>query len=328
MKQQKRKMQVSLSILLAAVMLIGMCAVLPVTAAGAKTSGDYEYENINDGTVRITGYTGTDDIITIPSEIDGKKVSRIGIGAFWGCTSLTSVKIPETVTGLEVSAFSGCTSLAGIDIPNSVTSIEMNAFGNCTSLTSIKIPESVVSIGSEAFRDCRKLTGIKIPKKVTKIASAAFVSCVSLTDVEIPQGVTSIGGSAFYDCSNLTKVTIPRSVETIGYHAFGYKNMIPNDGFQYGKIDNFTICGYKGTPAQAYANDNGFLFIAEVVLGDADLDGEIKVADVLLMQKVIAKIIQPSEEQIEAGDIDHDGTITVKDVLSVQKYLAKVIPNL
>lgn len=66
MKQQKRKMQVSLSILLAAVMLIGMCAVLPVTAAGAKTSGDYEYENINDGTVRITGYTGTDDIITIP----------------------------------------------------------------------------------------------------------------------------------------------------------------------------------------------------------------------------------------------------------------------
>ena len=63
-------------------------------------------------------------------------------------------------------------------------------------------------------------------------------------------------------------------------------------------------------------------------MGDADLDGEIKVADVLLMQKVIAKIIQPSEEQIEAGDIDHDGTITVKDVLSVQKYLAKVIPNL
>ena len=65
-----------------------------------------------------------------------------------------------------------------------------------------------------------------------------------------------------------------------------------------------------------------------VVLGDADLDGEIKVADVLLMQKVIAKIIQPSEEQIEAGDIDQDGTITVKDVLSVQKYLAKIIPNL
>lgn len=92
----------------------------------------------------------------IPS--DGS-VESIGYGAFFGCTGLTSIPIPDSVTSIG-SAFSGCTGLTSIIIPDGVTSIEHGAFYGCISLTSVTIPDSVTSIGEEAFSDCRSLTSI------------------------------------------------------------------------------------------------------------------------------------------------------------------------
>ncbi len=80
--------------------------------------------------------------------------------AFNGCSGLTSITIPESVTSIESSAFSGCSSLTSITIPNSVTSIGSSAFEDCSGLTSITIPDSVTSIGGEAFYNCSSLTSI------------------------------------------------------------------------------------------------------------------------------------------------------------------------
>ena len=103
--------------------------------------------------------------IVIPDEVTycnkSYSVTSIGVCAFWDCSSLTSIGLPNSVTSIGWSAFHGCTGLTSIEIPNSVTSIDSFAFSDCTGLTSIEIPNSVTSIGSSAFRNC-KLHPLKI----------------------------------------------------------------------------------------------------------------------------------------------------------------------
>ncbi len=168
-----------------------------------------------------TAYTGS---ITIPSTFTYNSttysVTSIGSDAFYDCSGLTSITIPNSVTSIGGGAFSGCSGLTSITIPNSVTSIGSSAFYGCTGLTSITIPESVTSIGSSAFSSCSGLTSVTIPESVTFIASYAFSGCSSLTSVTIPNSVTSIHYSTFSGCSGLTSVTIPNSVTSIGDCAF------------------------------------------------------------------------------------------------------------
>ncbi len=196
--------------------MVVLCAV----CAGAETYGDFEYDVLDSGTVKITKYIGNAEKVDIPAEIYGKSVTSIGDWAFENCTSLTSITIPDSVTCIEWYAFQGCTSLTSITIPNSVTSIGDLAFDGCTSLTSITIPDSVTSIGKSAFYGCTSLTSITIPNSVTSISGSAFSGCSSLTSITIPNSVTWIGDWAFNGCTSLKSVTIPNGVMSIGEYAF------------------------------------------------------------------------------------------------------------
>ena len=149
-----------------------------------------------------------------------KGVKVIGNSAFWGCESLSSINIPNSVTNIGDRAFRGCNSLTSINIPNSVTYIGNSAFGECESLTNINIPNSVTTIRNEAFIGCESLTSINIPNSVTTIGDRAFRGCNSLTSINIPNSVTYIGNSAFVECESLTTINIPNSVTTIGKLAF------------------------------------------------------------------------------------------------------------
>ncbi|WP_051588957.1 leucine-rich repeat domain-containing protein [Ruminococcus sp. NK3A76] len=204
-----------LSSVLALCMVFGTAAVLPEGAvslgsdilASAVTYGDYEYTVLDDGTVEISEYKGSDAEVTIPSTIDGKKVTSIGDFAFYVCESLKSITIPNSVTNIGEDAFYLCESLTSITIPNSVTSIGDYAFCGCKSLTSITIPNSVTSIGKGAFSYCESLTSITIPNSVISIGNLAFYGCDSLTSITIPNSVTSIGVCAFI-CQNLRSITV------------------------------------------------------------------------------------------------------------------------
>ena len=221
----------------------------------AASSG-LQFTSKNGGTCFVSGIgTCRDSNIVIPSMYNGMRVTSIGDSAFWYCSGLTSITIPDSVTSIGNRAFYNCTKLTSITISDSVTSIGNYAFYNCGSLTSITIPGSVKGIDNYAFYACNKLTSITvdpdnpnyasingilfnkamteliyfpegkigaytIPGSVTSIGNYAFYYCNKLTSITIPNSVTSIGNYAFYYCTKLTSVTIPDSVTSIGSSAF------------------------------------------------------------------------------------------------------------
>ena len=176
-------------------------------------------------------------------------ISGIGAGAFENCENLTFVTIsnnnttsPSTLSNSSSTiigdrAFFSCSNLISITIPNLVKKIGDHAFCYCRSLTSIKIPNSVTSIGYGAFSGCKSLTSINIPNSVKSIGAFAFEECSSLTSVTIPDGVTNIGSSAFEECSSLISITFENISVCVGFLLFKNCHNLKDVIIPYGAFD-------------------------------------------------------------------------------------------
>ena len=174
--------------------------------------------------------------VKIPATLGGKPVTSIWGWAFKGCSGLTNVTIPDSVTSISEYAFYGCnaslfdtTTIPGVRLVDGwavgntgplsgnlnltgVRGIGEDAFYGCSGLTSATIGNGVRSIERSAFYNCSGLTSVTIPDSVTSIGSSAFSGCSGLMSVTIPDSVTVIGGRAFDGCSGLKSVTIPQYV--------------------------------------------------------------------------------------------------------------------
>ena len=211
------------------------------------------YNYYNNGTeLEVTNsdgsYSSYSGKIVIPETVTymnrTRKVTSIGF-AFYKCSNLTSVTIPNSVTSIKEWAFKDCTGLTSVTIGNSVSLIEWEAFDGCTGLKKVIISDiaawceitfdlsyhgtneqlacwsNPLFYAHHLFSDENtEITNLVIPNSVTSINRNAFCGCSGLTSVTIPNSVTSIGNYAFYGCSGLTSVTIGNNVTTIGQYAF------------------------------------------------------------------------------------------------------------
>lgn len=275
-----------------------------------------------------------------------ESVTSISKYAFNKCTCLKSVTIPASVNAISKNSFYGCKNLKSVYISDLTTWLnlvdysygelvhcqinmdhEYNLFLNDELVTELTIPNAIETIYLCTFYNVASLRSVKISDSVTSIGTSAFYKCVNLSSVDIPDSVTSIGVGAFEECENLKTVVIPASVTSIGDNAFGYYRD-PDFGTEM-KVSGFTICGYKDTAAEKYANDNGFAFVEikdeiEIALGDVDGNGKVDISDATTLQKYLAEYELPNRELIKlCGDVDGNNKIDISDATTIQKYIAE-----
>lgn len=215
----------------------------------------FAYSENDDGTVTITGGNIVTPKLEIPAELEGKKVSAIGMNAFTGNNVITDLVIPEGVTTLYWYSFNTCRNLETVTLPDSLEFIDGWAFERCSRLKTISIPANVTRINGGAFaqnssmtsitcdpsnknyvsvngvlftKDMKELVaypggiqgGYTVPATVNHIGDAAFYGALGLDSVTILGNLDFIGFEAFAECSKLTDVAIRDGVNYVGYWAF------------------------------------------------------------------------------------------------------------
>lgn len=254
--------------IISAILVLALLFVLPCGFSLGETDGEYNglsYSIREDGTVAITdvSYTAVkNDTLSIPANINGRKVTRIeekavancsakeiiipstvqeiGFRAFEACNNVTSITIPESVTLIDAYVFLECEKLERVIIKNGGVTLYANPFNSCGSLKEISIPESsktlkvidgiLYNVSEKRIITCllgRHIQQLRVPDGILMIGTNAF-NAASISEIILPTSLTSINSYAFYNCDNLRSIVIPENVTKIGEGAFRHCDSLHN----------------------------------------------------------------------------------------------------
>ncbi len=221
-----------------------------ISSSNIKTDVE-KFLYVSDGKeITITGFSGLDTNIAIPSEIGGIPVTKISENAFFGVSYLFSVYIPDTVVSID-GAFDSCSDLTSVYIGSNVESMN-RAFKNCSSLLNVYGAENVKYI-DEAFSGCTSLQRCVILGSVTS-ASYAFAGCSSLTDVVIENGISALDHT-FEHCSALSHILIPESVVSLNSTFYDCINLYSVEGGSNVSVYNNSFVNCKNLISLTLGSD-------------------------------------------------------------------------
>lgn len=200
------------------------CFVAPYADAVQPT---FEYELDEDDNATITKYNGSVAYLTIPEELDGYSVKKIGSSSFSENKYVKKVIIPDSVRIIDGNAFKNCNALKEAVLPTKLESIGCGAFQNCIALTDVNIPVALDTgyMGANymypgAFQGCTSLKTVCFDNGISKIPSGLFYNCTGLESLVFPNTITTIEGNAFLNCNQLSNVQFSECLTTIDNNAF------------------------------------------------------------------------------------------------------------
>ena len=178
---------------------------------------------------------------------------KLGDYVFYGCSGLTSLTLPSSVTSIGRGAFYGCWKLTSLTIPSGVTSIGYSAFRGCSGLTNLTIPSSVTEIGWGAFRGCSGLTSIYVyPENLPELGIDIFTGCDAKNcTVYVPKGTyDAYKSSEFgyfekiveFDATGIDKVTTSTNAKEVSrYSVNGQRLVGPTKGLNIVKYSDGSV---------------------------------------------------------------------------------------
>lgn len=254
----------------------------PPTEEKDIVSGDFEFKTYSDGTAEVTNYTGSAELIEVPSSVEGYTVTTITKLGIAPSFTAKTVSIPATITKVEsdenMASFynyntlenfivdEGNSAYCAVDgvlftkdmsrlvsypkgnsrtrytVPEGVTIIGQASFWFAEKLTSLTLPNTIVKIEPDGIRGCSGLTQIKLPPSLRIIEGNAFMACSKLKSIEIPEGVTEIPFGAFWSCYALAKVKLPSTITLIDSYAFAACYPLTEINFPEGLLKMGGMC--------------------------------------------------------------------------------------
>ncbi len=294
-------------------------------------------------------------------------VQYIGDSAFKDCRLLESVTLPANLIAIDDSAFLGCIALETLSVPESVVHVGAYAFEYCENaienidgikyvdnwsvgsdynLKSAVVREGTRGLSEFALAGCTELESVELPQTLCFINDEAFEFCIALKNVNLPESLLAIDTGAFAYCTEILEITIPENTSYIDYASFVYCEKLNKITFMNPETliypnpetiaPNAVIYGYNNSIAKKYAElfEREFIpldGVPEEITGDANLDGNIDVADVVAISAYVAnpEINSLSEQCIINADVHDKGNgLNANDALAIQQYLANIITSL
>ena len=293
-----------------------------MSAGASLVQSGLIFTELDDGTYEVGyNYNGNkpSGSVTIPAAVNGRSVTRIAEGGFYGCDKLTEITVPDSVISAGANAFTGTPLLNSQSGP--IKYAGKIAVYCDDSVQSVTVKAGTLGLADKLFCNAEKLRAVSLPDSLKNLGSMTFDGCAELTSVNIPSGIGTIGSGVFSGCSALKSVTIPASVTAIGSYAFS------DSGITHADLTNVTKIG-KG------AFENSKLGTNSVTLGRGYVDiggkafADTEFYEELGSEKYIGSVFLGCDKDINSIEIK-DGTLAIADMaLSSCRYLTSVtIPS-
>lgn len=249
----------------------------------------------------VSGLSGSDITVEIPSEVNGITVTEIGQDVFKdnknvgrliipdsvtklgyrmcsGCTALSEVSLPSGLTVIPDEAFDGCSSLRTVNFPDTLKEIRSDAFCG-TDLTEFIAPDSLTDVWAYAFKDCEALSAVEL-KNVRSVGDGAFGNCTALRSIRLSDKMTELSDHIFDGCSSLADIDMPDNPIAVSFSVFNgtaYYNEPSNweNGVLY--VDGYLIAVNKEfAPLTEYTVKNGTVVIADNAFSGVGYSSKLK----------------------------------------------------